>query len=249
MSLRLWAAAPALALLALLSLSSLSGAAAAGAIPWCGPRTGAWRPLPAGGNISQTLTDAIVTGFLNAQKANSSFSPCVKAKLKTTIIGCVRVTDNSTDLKLWITLSCPVRKSEVSVGLVVEATEPRSDASGNATPEVLDVDTLFVRVGDKKVQGRDPRDKDYFPTVQLVAPKPKPRPSPKPRPGKRPRPRPQVPAPAGAPVPEAAPAPSGAPAPEAAPTPSGAPAPEAGPSPAGAPAPEPTPGPAPAPAA
>ncbi len=121
--------------------------------------------------------------------------------------------------------------------------------SGNATPEVLDVDTLFVRVGDKKVQGRDPRDKDYFPTVQLVAPKPKPRPSPKPRPGKRPRPRPQVPAPAGAPVPEAAPAPSGAPAPEAAPAPSGAPAPEAGPSPAGAPAPEPTPGPAPAPAA
>lgn len=31
------------------------------------------------------------------------------------------MTDNSTDLKLWIMLSCPVRKSEVSVGLVVRS--------------------------------------------------------------------------------------------------------------------------------
>lgn len=60
MSRRLCIAAPAVALLALLALASPP--VAMGATPWCGPRGGSWRPLPAGGNISKTLSDAIVTG-------------------------------------------------------------------------------------------------------------------------------------------------------------------------------------------
>lgn len=32
-----------------------------------------------------------------------------------------QVTENTTDFKLWITLSCPVGKSDVAVGLVVSS--------------------------------------------------------------------------------------------------------------------------------
>ncbi|KAL4437255.1 hypothetical protein ABPG75_004394 [Micractinium tetrahymenae] len=88
---RLSIAVPSLALVCLVALASLPAPALAGKAPWCSPPGGPWRQLPAQGNISQTLADAIVTDFLDNQQANSSFSPCVKDELKTTILGCVRV--------------------------------------------------------------------------------------------------------------------------------------------------------------
>ncbi len=44
------------------------------------------------------------------------------------------MTDNSTDLKLWITLACPVRKSEVSVGLVVRSDSDRGGVGSCERP-------------------------------------------------------------------------------------------------------------------
>ncbi|KAL4437256.1 hypothetical protein ABPG75_004395 [Micractinium tetrahymenae] len=165
--------------------------------PWRGPPNPP-RPPP---------LQASSHGWLSTQLARD-------AQTRNLALACLpQVTDNttgngipSTDFKLWITLSCPVGKSEVSVGLLVEATEPREDVieTGDAQPVVLGVDVLFVRLDGKKVQGRDPKGKEYFPDVTMAAPKPKPRPR--------------------APVPEAAPAPAATPAPEATPAPSPAPA-------------------------
>lgn len=179
--------------LLLLCLCAAAGTATAGRAPWCGRRGGAWRQLPPGGNVSATLRDAIVANFLENQQANNTFSPCEEEEPKTTIQGCIRSTANATDFRLWITLACPMGKSEVAVGLLVEATEPEGDAQ----PEVLDVDVLWVKLDGKKVQGRDALDGDFFPEARVAAP----------------RKRPQKPAAA---APEAAPAPEQAMAPDAA---------------------------------